>query len=638
MDNRNKHLLVITLTIQMIGGCGFHGKKVNFREACSPEVPLHPTCGPLELQPADADVECCVGLPIMETVSPLDIDEESLSPENTLPLTVDDCIRYALENSRVVRELGSALLRSPDSVVTRFDPALQYSNAQTGEQAALSAFDANLFASALFEKNDRELNNRFFGNQGRFLQDLHNYELGVRKRSATGGLMTLRQQIVYDHNNQLSNGLGPNTYDSILDAEIRHPLMQGAGTQFNRIAGPGASAGQLNGVLISRVRTDISLSEFEKSVIDLLADVENAYWDLYYAYRDLEAKIDARDIAQDTLKRLPKNATSSGDVAQAEEQVYRFEAEIIDALNGHAIDGTRTNNGSSGGTFRPIGGLRFQERKLRLIIGMPINDGQLIRPIEEPTDAPVAYDWTTSIAQALHNRPELKRQEWIIKQRQLELTANRNFLKPQLDLIGRYRFRGFGDRLLDDPSVSNATSSLLSGDMQEWQLGVEYQSPVGFRKAHTAVRASQIALKREVSVLQEQQRSVHFGLSNTFNELKRAYDNMTLQKQRVDAIVRQLNALETKAASGDNPALDVRLETHRRLLDARLRFHQAHIEYAMAIRNVHFEKGTLLSYCSVSVSESAPTADAYRDADVVEESRRIERDPAHRDPVVGVPR
>ncbi|TWU03608.1 TolC family protein [Neorhodopirellula pilleata] len=635
MDNRTHHLLVIALTIQMIGGCGFHSQKVNFREACSPGVPLHPSCGPQELRPADADVECCVGLPMMETISPLDIDEESLSPQNTIPLTVDDCLRYALENSRVVRDLGGALLRSPDSVVTRFDPALQYSNAQTGEQAALSAFDANLFASALFEKNDRELNNRFFGNQGVFLQDLHNYELGVRKRSATGGLMTLRQQIVYDNNNQLSNGFGPNTYDNIVDAEIRHPLMQGAGTQFNRIAGPGASVGQLNGVLISRVRTDISLSEFEKAVIDLLADVENAYWDLYYAYRDLEAKIDARDIAKDTLKRLPKNATSSGDVAQAEEQVFRFEAEIIDALNGRAIDGTRTNNGSSGGTFRAIGGLRFQERKLRLIMGMPINDGQLIRPAEAPTDAPVTYDWNASIAEALHNRPELKRQEWIIKQRQLELTANRNFLKPQLDLIGRYRFRGFGDRLLDDDSVSNATASLLSGDMQEWQVGVEYQSPVGFRRAHAAVRNSQIALKREVNVLQEQQRSVHFGLSNTFNELKRAFDNMTLQKQRVDAIIRQLNALETKAASGDNPALDVRLETHRRLLDARLRFHQAQIEYAMAIRNVHFEKGTLLTYCNVSLSESAPTVEAYRDAAVVEESRRVQYAPAHRDPVVG---
>lgn len=635
MNNNTKRLLALLLTIQMIGGCRWHAQKVDFREACSPEVPLHPSCGPQEITPRNAAIECCVPTPMMESVSPLDIDEQSLSPENTLQLTVDECIQHALENSKVVRDLGGALLRSPDTAVTRFDPALQFSDARTGEQAALSEFDANLFASALFENNDRELNNRFFGNQGIFQQDLHNYEVGISKRSATGGLMTLRQQIVYDNNNQLSNGFGPSSFDNIVDAEIRHPLMQGAGTEFNRIAGPGASAGQINGVLIARVRTDISQSEFETAVVDLLADVENAYWDLYYAYRDLEAKVAARDIAKDTLRRLPKNATSSGDVAQAEEQVYRFEAEIIDALNGRAIDGTRTNNGSSGGTFRPIGGLRFHERKLRLLVGMPINDGQLIRPSDQPTGAPVAYDWSTSIAEAIQNRPELKRQAWVIKQRQLELTANRNFLKPQIDVIGRYRFRGFGDHLVNHSGVSNATDSLLSGDMQEWQMGVEYQSPVGFRKAHAAVRNSQIALKREVNVLQEQQRNVHFGLSNTFNELKRSFDNMTLQERRLDAIVRQLNALETKAANGDNPALDVRLETHRRLLDARLRFHQAQIEYSLAIRNVHYEKGTLLSYCNVSLSESSPTSQALNDASDRRKSRGDTRDPAHRDTIVG---
>lgn len=634
MDDVTKRFIALLLALQTVAGCGWHSQKVNFHDACSPDVPLHPTCGPEEIRPANPGLDCCIDGPIIEATSPLDINESSLLPENTMSMSVDECIQYALENSRVVRDLGGALLRSPDTAVTRFDPALQFSNALTGEQAALSAFDATLFASALFEKNDRELNNRFFGNQGIFTQDLHNYELGISKRSATGGLMTLRQQIVYDNNNQLSNGLGSSTFDSIIDAEIRHPLLQGSGTEFNRIAGPGATAGQINGVLIARVRTDITQTEFEKAVVDLLADVENAYWDLYYAYRDLEAKIAARDIAVDTLRRLPKNATSSGDVAQAEEQVFRFQAEIIDALNGRAIDGTRTNNGSSGGTFRPVGGLRFHERKLRLLIGLPINDGRLVRPNEQPTGAPVAYDWESSVAEALQNRPELRRQQWIIKQRQLELVANRNFLKPQLDLIGRYRFRGFGDRLLDDDSVSNATSSLLTGDYQEWQVGVEYQSPVGFRRAHAAVRNSQIALKREVNVLLEQQRYVHFGLSNTFNELKRAFDNMKLQEQRVDAIVRQLNALETKAANGDNPALDVRLETHRRLLDARLRFHQAQIEYALAIRNVHYEKGTLPAYCNVVLTESAPTAEAVRDAAELAESRRIEWDPANRDPVV----
>ena len=42
----------------------------------------------------------------------------------------------------------------------------------------------------------------------------------------------------------------------------------------------------------------------------------------------------------------------------------------------------------------------------------------------------------------MERREELRRQRWIIKQRELELVANENFLKPQLDLVSRVRSRG----------------------------------------------------------------------------------------------------------------------------------------------------------------------------------------------------
>ncbi|MFM8326174.1 MAG: transporter, partial [Pirellulaceae bacterium] len=120
------------------------------------------------------------------------------------------------------------------------------------------------------------------------------------------------------------------------------------------------------------------------------------------------------------------------------------------------------------------------------------------------------------------NREELRRQRWVIKQRELELLANRNFLKPQLDLVSQFRMRGFGDngRLLVGPD--SATSSLFNGQYPEWQMGLEYQAPVGFRRAHAAVRNSQLALAREAEVLREQERAIHFGLSNAMNDSKRA--------------------------------------------------------------------------------------------------------------------
>ena len=77
--------------------------------------------------------------------------------------------------------------------------------------------------------------------------------------------------------------------------EIRQPLLQGAGVEYNGIAGPGAIPGFNQGVLIARVNADIALTAFEAGVRNLVSDVENDYWELYFAYRNLDAWKKGRD-------------------------------------------------------------------------------------------------------------------------------------------------------------------------------------------------------------------------------------------------------------------------------------------------------------------------------------------------------
>lgn len=607
----------------LIYGCATHRESKPIRSAdCKPSS-LEPTTGESQLRMSQPNFDVCCPPESDVGVSPLSMDLTQMKPEDFHSLRLQDAVQIALANSRVMRDVGGAVLRSPASITSVNDPAIVFSDPRFGEEAALSEFDAMLTTSAFFEKNDRRLNNRFFGNQGLFDQDLHNYGMAVTKRSATGGRFIARKSTIYDSNNQLSNAIGRSSWEELLETEFRQPLMQGAGTRFNRIAGPGAQPGQINGVLVARIRTDISLADFSRAVRDLVADVENAYWDLYFSYRDLEAKIDARDIALLTARKLESQTATQGvaDAAQAKEQYYRFESEVIDAINGRVVDGTRTYNGSAGGSFRSTGGMRVSERRLRLLMGFPISDGKLLRPSDEPTQAPIACDWYFSSSEAIHSREEIRRQKWVVKQKELELIGNRNFLMPQLDVVGRYRFRGFGKDLLSHSDQSNAIGNLLDGEYQEWQAGVEYAMPVGFRKAHAAVRTSQLMLNREMDILKEQERIALYGLSNALNEMQRAYDTMQLQERRLEEILRQLQSLQARWESGQDPALDVLLETHRRLLDARVRYHQTRIEYALAIRNVHYEKGSLLDYCNVSLSESISDPQAYQDAAVREANR-----------------
>lgn len=619
-------VLWVAIASFFLNGCSLSNARPKFQASKAASGPW------TQLHVSDA-VETANMDRYAESLSPLDIVEADLTPERLRGMTLEECLAEALGNSRLMRDLGVSVIRSTALVQTNLDPAIVYSDPRQGEEAALSAFDANFFASSFFENNNRGFNNSFFGKGGILKQDLSTTQAGFNKRSATGALFTVREVSIFDRNNQSGNRFGPpnalNSYswDNYIEAQARQPLLLGAGTEFNRIAGPGATPGQLNGVLLARVRTDISLVDFERGVRDFVADVENAYWDLYYAYRDLEARIDARNIAKATYEIYKNRQGREQDIQQALEQEIRFQADVVDALNGRPLDGTRTNNGSTGGTFRGIGGVRICERKLRLLIGLPINDGILIQPIDNPTTAPLVFDWSTCVEEALQFREELRRQRWVIKQHELELIANRNFLKPQLDAVSTYRIRGFGQEW----------RSPWNSDFSEWGLGLDYQMPVGFRRGNAAVRNSQLQLVRATELLREQERAVHLGLSNAINDAKRSFDNLGLQKDRLGAITNLLKAIQVRIEEEGFRELDVVLDTHRRLLDARLRYFQSEVEYELSLRNVNVEKGTLLRYCNVFLNESAATGEAIAQARTRIDAQDYSKVPHHRDLIIGRP-
>jgi outer membrane protein TolC len=547
-------------------------------------------------------------------------------PAEYYNLPLEEAIHVALQNAKVMRDLGGLVVRSPATARTIHDPAIVETDPRFGIEAALSAFDAQFSTRAFFEKNDRALNNVFFGGGTTLLeQDLASFSTQLRKRAATGTELTVRHTADYDANNAPGNTF-PSAWNINYEIEARHPLLQGAGADFNRIHGPSQQPGISSGVLIARVNTDISLADFEAGVRDLVSDVENAYWDLYFAYRDLDAKIAARNQALETWRtiearyRAERTGGEAAEEAQAREQYFRFEEEVQNALGGRLLEGTHTHSGSTGGTLRGNGGVLVAERRLRLIMGVPVSDGRLLRPADEPVMARVVFDWSQVVPEALARRVELRRQKWVIQRRELELTAARNFLLPRLDGVGRYRWRGFGRDLIDpdrsdESPFDSAFKNLTSGDFQEWQLGFEMSLPLGFRQAHVTVRNAQIQLARERAVLESQEREIIHDLSNSVADLERAYTVAQTNYNRRMAVKQQLAAL--KAAyddAGKLPPLDVKLDAQRRLTDAEIAYYRSIVEYAIALKNVHLEKGSLLDYNEIFLAEGPWPGKAYDDA------------------------
>lgn len=559
---------------------------------------------PVNEAPRPRQIEVpCISQPVAESAvnvtEPLTI--ETLAEPEDWSMTLEEVVKITLANSEVIREIGGRVI-APNAASV-YDPALQ----ELGVEAALSAFDAQIASGISFVRDERAFNNQFFGGGANTRSsNTAAFNLEVSKRAATGTLFAVRNITDYDHNDSPFNEF-KSIYNTQMEAQFTQPLLRGNGLDVNRISGPNAQPGTFNGVMIARIRTDIALADFEASVRGLILNVENAYWQLYFAYRNLDAQKAAYEAALASWRNV-QNGVEAG-TADAEEEAlaranyYQAKAAIQNALSG-----------SAGGTgVLGVIGVYSAERNLRILMGVPANDGRLIRPTDEPTSAEAIFDWNESLALSLDRRVELRRQRWIVKQRESELLASRNLLLSQLDLIGLYRWRGFGDDLLGNRDIPNgsAFSDLYSGALQGWQLGLQYSTAIGRRREHAAVRSAELQLSRERAVLRNQELSITNDLSGQFGELARTY---AVAQNNFNISVAQRQRLDTATAKyeeGEELLVFV-LEAQRNAADADSQFYRSMMDYNMAIANMHFSRGTYMDYMGVKLSEGPWSPESYR--------------------------
>ncbi|QDU58533.1 TolC family protein [Aeoliella mucimassa] len=552
-------------------------------------------------------------------------------------LSLEEATRITMCNSQVMRQLGGRVLTNAPETISRtlinssaitttYDPALvETGNGQSyassfdgiGVESALAEFDAQLDSSLLWQKNDNPVNfdPSSFGSflAQDFQQDIGNLNVGLTKKTADGSTFRLSHSTNYDSNNN-GNRQTPSDWETNFEAFFDVPLFQGRGAQYNRIAGHHSfeqysanSPNSFDGVMIARIRTDQTLADFEGGIRNLMRDVEQAYWELYFAYRDLEARKQGLESSRATWARVNQlflNGARGGSAdrkAQAEAQFFQFRAQVEEAL---------TN------LFRA-------ESRLRYIMGLSVSDGRLIRPSDEPTMARVDFDWAATSTEAMARRVEIRKQKWQIKRRELELIAARNHLLPRLDAVGRYRWLGAGDELINhdaDPAASgrfaegtSAFESLTSGDFQEWELGLQLSVPIGYRRQLNGVRHVQLLLARERALLQDLELEVSHQLGDSIRDIDYNYQVTQTRFNGKVAAEREVQAVALSESKGI-VSLDLLLDAQRRQAEAESAYYRSLVDYNLSILEVHYRKGSLLDYNGVYLAEGTWPGKAHFDA------------------------
>ncbi|MFO1001148.1 MAG: TolC family protein, partial [Planctomycetaceae bacterium] len=513
-------------------------------------------------------------------------------------MTLDEAILLALQNNKVVETTQIAgvgatfVLSNPDAVRSVYDSAIQETGVlfgRRGMEAALADFDTRFSTSLNFghqAQGSHSLGSTFLK------QDTGAFRSGLDKSLASGGAVS-----VYHNWDYLANSIGtptyPSSYAGTLGAEIRQPLLAGAGTEFTRVAGPtrpgfGAIAGVSQGVVIARINQDITLADFEIAVRNGVRAIEDHYWDLYLAYRNYDNAVSFHESAFETWRvaqaKKDIGTLKEADELQARDEFYRTRALVELGLNQ----------------------LYQKESNLRRTLGLPMNDGTVLRPSMEPVKAEFKPDWESCLMNGLTRRVELRRQKWQVKSLQLQLNAARSLVRPQLDVVGNAGVNGFGDKLLSQ-NGSSGYGSMTQGDhLGSWTMGVEMSMPIGFRQARSQVKNYELQIAKANAILDAQERSVAHDITISIQDVAAAWAAAQSNLNRLRAAERRVELLKVEEENGI-AILDLVLRAQSSMAEAERAYYEQLVAYNKAITYLNLATGTLLEVNNVHLAEGSWT-------------------------------
>ncbi|HKS29474.1 MAG TPA: TolC family protein [Pyrinomonadaceae bacterium] len=199
---------------------------------------------------------------------------------------------------------------------------------------------------------------------------------------------------------------------------------------------------------IAKRNLSLTDAQFRQRAIDVISQVEQAYWNLAFALRNLQVQIDAvrqaRIQVESNNRQVEKGVLAPIDVVAAQTQVTTFEQNVYTAQEA----------------------VTQAENTLKTLILPDRTDTLWARAITPVTpvnlEAP-RVPLEQAVRAALDNRPELAQLKTTADINDVNVRYFRDQTKPQVDLIGTYTTAGLAGTLVQaNPNATNNTSVLTT--------------------------------------------------------------------------------------------------------------------------------------------------------------------------------
>jgi len=480
---------------------------------------------------------------------------------DTWRLSLSDSIEHALRNNRELQvarvdpELGRLAL---SSAYAFYDPQLVVS-ARTESASDSGGFDPNDFSRDAIYDADSTL-----------------ADVGLAGVLPSG--MTYSLSGSYAASEGERNYLNFDSYKFFAGGQIQQPLLRNLWIDQPRLT-------------IRVSRHQLRISEFGVSYLtmDIVNRVQQAYYELVRARRDLEIRQDLLDTKRQflagTQRKIDVGMLTAQDGLVAQAQVAIQQSQLLLASNL----------------------VQLADHDLRLLLGdfATNRSSVVILPTDRPLVVPERCDIDESWQRGLTQRPDLLQIHEEIASAKDQIRFARNQLFPSLDLVAGYNRRGASAVQTYPPtraeaSLTDAWDQLADGVAPTEMVGVVLAVPLGLSAERAAYRASRRLEAQAQLRLQQKREIVMREIADAVVSARSGWERVRAARSATLLARQALEAEERKLAGGKSEMFIV-LQMQNDFALARSAEVLAEADSQKALSQLHFAEGSLLERLRIRI-------------------------------------
>lgn len=356
---------------------------------------------------------------VTSVIDPVNANRVGINSSETITLTLDEAIRRSLENNNSIEvarndvKFAETRLRSLLGV---YDPTFQvtptYSRTAQNGSRPTSNFSVDLSGSKLFETGGRI--QPFFNN------------------NRSGSLFTTNPNGTTVQTTSSSAAF----YRSSFGVSFIQPLLRNRSIDATR-----------RSIRIQRKSLQQTDADFRRTTIEVISQVQRAYWDLVFALRDQQNRVANLNLTRESLRQIEAriSAGSSAPLARAEvaTELANRESDLLVSSQQVSIADNALK---------------------QLLLKNPDSPdwSKLLVPTEKPILDLNPINLGDALADARANRPELRRLKLQSEINSIDLEFYKNQVKPQVDLNSSFSLNGFSQSFGGASTITTASSPLIT--------------------------------------------------------------------------------------------------------------------------------------------------------------------------------